>query len=78
MDLSFKGGGGVNQFAAIAINEFMKSGIGAHIDEQNETLHARSEHNAIRLELGRSEAGDEARKSYDLFVPVFWVAAAMQ
>ena len=30
-------------------------------DEQNEKLHARSEHNAIRLELGRSEAGDEAR-----------------
>ena len=36
--MSFKGGGGVNQFAALAIEEYLKRDMYRHIDEQNQSL----------------------------------------
>ena len=36
--MSFKAGGGVNQFAALAVEEYLKRDMYRHIDEQNRTL----------------------------------------
>ena len=35
--LSFKGGGGVNQFAALAVQEYARGNMDGHIEEQNQS-----------------------------------------
>ena len=39
--MSFKGGGGVNQFAALTIEEYLKQDMYQHIDDQNQSLRAK-------------------------------------
>ena len=55
--MSFKGGGGVNQFAALAIEEYLKHNIDQHIREQNESL--RTKRDAMLASLGEN-FGDAA------------------
>ncbi len=58
--MSFKGGGGVNQFAALAVQEFAKGSMDAHIDEQNRAL--RVKRDAMLAALGEN-FGDQAQWS---------------
>ena len=58
--MSFKGGGGVNQFAALAVQEFAKAGMDAHIDDQNQSL--RVKRDAMLAALGEN-FGDQAQWS---------------
>ena len=58
--MSFKGGGGVNQFAALAVQEFAKDGMDPHIDEQNQAL--RVKRDAMLSALGEN-FGDAAQWS---------------
>ena len=58
--MSFKGGGGVNQFAALAVQEFAKGGMDAHIDDQNQSL--RVKRDAMLAALGEN-FGDQAQWS---------------
>ena len=58
--MSFKGGGGVNQFAALAVQEFAKGGMDDHIDEQNQSL--RVKRDAMLSALGEN-FGDQAQWS---------------
>ena len=53
--MSFKAGGGVNQFAALAIEEYMKRDIYRHIDEQNRTLQVKRD--AMLASLGEHFGG---------------------
>jgi len=55
--MSFKGGGGVNQFAALAIEEYLKNHMYEHIDEQNQAL--RVKRDAMLASLGEN-FGDAA------------------
>ena len=55
--LSFKGGGGVNQFAALAIEEYLKHHMYEHIAEQNQAL--RVKRDAMLASLGEN-FGDAA------------------
>ena len=58
--MSFKGGGGVNQFAALAVQEYAKGNMDAHIDEQNQAL--RVKRDAMLAALGEN-FGDQAQWS---------------
>ena len=58
--MSFKGGGGVNQFAALAVQEFAKAGMDDHIDDQNQSL--RVKRDAMLAALGEN-FGDQAQWS---------------
>ena len=58
--MSFKGGGGVNQFAALAVQEFAKEGMAPHIDDQNQSL--RVKRDAMLAALGEN-FGDAAQWS---------------
>lgn len=53
--MSFKGGGGVNQFAALAIEEYLKRDMYQHIDEQNRSLTAKRD--AMLASLGENFGG---------------------
>ena len=55
--MSFKGGGGVNQFAALAIEEYLKHHMYEHIAEQNQAL--RVKRDAMLASLGEN-FGDAA------------------
>ena len=55
--LSFKGGGGVNQFAALTIEEYLKHHMYRHIKEQNQSLRAKRD--AMLASLGEN-FGDAA------------------
>ncbi len=56
--MSFKGGGGVNQFAALAVQEYLKEHMYEHINEQNEAL--RVKRDAMLASLGEN-FGDSAQ-----------------
>ncbi len=58
--MSFKGGGGVNQFAALAVQEYARDNMAAHIDEQNQSL--RVKRDAMLAALGEN-FGDAAQWS---------------
>ena len=58
--MSFKGGGGVNQFAALAVQEYVKGNLDAHIAEQNQALWVKRD--AMLAALGEN-FGDAARWS---------------
>lgn len=58
--MSFKGGGGVNQFAALAVQEFAQGSMDGHIEEQNQSL--RVKRDAMLAALGEN-FGDAARWS---------------
>ena len=58
--MSFKGGGGVNQFAALAVQEYAKGNMDAHIDDQNQSL--RVKRDAMLASLGEN-FGDAAQWS---------------
>ena len=58
--MSFKGGGGVNQFAALAVQEYAKGNMDVHIDEQNQSL--RVKRDAMLAALGEN-FGDQAQWS---------------
>ena len=58
--MSFKGGGGVNQFAALAVQEYAKGNMDIHIDEQNQSL--RVKRDAMLAALGEN-FGDQAQWS---------------
>ncbi len=58
--MSFKGGGGVNQFAALAVQEYAQGSMDAHIDEQNQSL--RVKRDAMLAALGEN-FGDAAQWS---------------
>ena len=53
--MSFKGGGGVNQLAALAIEEYLKRDMYHHIDEQNQSLQAKRD--AMLASLGENFGG---------------------
>ena len=53
--MSFKGGGGVNQFAALALREYLKDNLYQHIDEQNQSL--RVKRDAMLAALGENFGG---------------------
>jgi 2-aminoadipate transaminase len=53
--MSFKAGGGVNQFAALAIDEYLKRDMYRHIDEQNRTLQVKRD--AMLASLGEHFGG---------------------
>ena len=55
--MSFKDGGGVNQFAALATEEYLKRDMYRHIDEQNQSLRAKRD--AMLASLGEN-FGDAA------------------
>ena len=55
--MSFKGGGGVNQFAALAVEEYLQHHMYEHIDEQNQAL--RVKRDAMLASLGEN-FGDAA------------------
>ena len=55
--MSFKGGGGVNQFAGLAIEEYLKHNMHQHIAEQNGALRAKRD--AMLASLGEN-FGDAA------------------
>jgi 2-aminoadipate transaminase len=56
--MSFKGGGGVNQFAALAIEQYLKDNMYEHINQQNQALRAKRD--AMLASLGEN-FGDIAR-----------------
>jgi 2-aminoadipate transaminase len=56
--MSFKGGGGVNQFAALAIEQYLKDNMYEHINQQNQAL--RVKRDAMLASLGEN-FGDAAR-----------------
>ncbi len=56
--MSFKGGGGVNQFAALAVEEYLRNNMYDHINEQNDALRAKRD--AMLAALGEN-FGDSAR-----------------
>jgi 2-aminoadipate transaminase len=58
--MSFKGGGGVNQFAALAVQEYARGSMDAHIEEQNQSL--RVKRDAMLSALGEN-FGDAAQWS---------------
>ena len=58
--LSFKGGGGVNQFAALAVQEYARGNMDGHIEEQNQSL--RVKRDAMLSALGEN-FGDAAQWS---------------
>lgn len=58
--MSFKGGGGVNQFAALAVQEYAAGHMDRHIEEQNQAL--RVKRDAMLAALGEN-FGDAARWS---------------
>jgi len=58
--MSFKGGGGVNQFAALAVQEYARGNMDAHIDDQNQSL--RVKRDAMLASLGEN-FGDAAQWS---------------
>ena len=58
--MSFKSGGGVNQFAALAVQEFAKDSMYSHIQEQNDSL--RVKRDAMLAALGEN-FGDAAQWS---------------
>ena len=58
--MSFKGGGGVNQFAALAVQEFAKDSMYSHIQDQNDSL--RVKRDAMLAALGEN-FGDAAQWS---------------
>ncbi len=53
--MSFKGGGGVNQLAAMAIEEYLRHDMYQHIDEQNQALMAKRD--AMLASLGENFGG---------------------
>ena len=53
--MSFKGGGGVNQFAALAVEEYLRNNMYGHINEQNEALRAKRD--AMLAALGENFGG---------------------
>ena len=53
--MSFKAGGGVNQFAALAIEEYLKRDMYRHIDEQNRSLQIKRD--AMLASLGEHFGG---------------------
>ena len=53
--MSFKAGGGVNQFAALAIEEYLKRDMYRHIDEQNRSLQVKRD--AMLASLGEHFGG---------------------
>ena len=55
--MSYKGGGGVNQFAALAVEEYLKNKMYDHIDEQNQSLKVKRD--AMLASLGEN-FGDAA------------------
>ena len=58
--MSFKGGGGVNQFAALAVQEYAQGNMDVHIEEQNQSL--RVKRDAMLAALGEN-FGDAAQWS---------------
>ena len=58
--MSFKGGGGVNQFAALAVQEYARGNMDGHIEEQNQSL--RVKRDAMLSALGEN-FGDAAQWS---------------
>ena len=56
--MSFKGGGGVNQFAALAVEEYLRNNMYAHINEHNDSLRAKRD--AMLAALGEN-FGNAAR-----------------
>ena len=58
--MSFKGGGGVNQFAALAVQEYARGNMDDHVKEQNQSL--RVKRDAMLAALGEN-FGDAARWS---------------
>ena len=56
--MSFKGGGGVNQFAALAVEEYLRNNMYDHINEHNAAL--REKRDAMLSSLGEN-FGDAAR-----------------
>lgn len=58
--MSFKSGGGVNEFAALAVQEFAGGSMDAHIDDQNRSL--RVKRDAMLSALGEN-FGDQAQWS---------------
>ena len=56
--MSFKGGGGVNQFAALAVEEYSRNEMDQHIDDQNQAL--RVKRDAMLAALGEN-FGDAAK-----------------
>jgi 2-aminoadipate transaminase len=58
--ISFKGGGGVNQFAALAIEQYLKHNMYEHINQQNQAL--RVKRDAMLASLGEN-FGDAAKWS---------------
>ena len=56
--ISFKGGGGVNQFAALAIEQYLKNNMYEHINQQNQALRAKRD--AMLASLGEN-FGDAAK-----------------
>ena len=56
--MSFKGGGGVNQFAALAVEEYLRNNMYDHINEQNDALRAKRD--AMLASLGEN-FGDAAK-----------------
>ncbi len=53
--LSFKAGGGVNQFAALAVDEYVRHHLHEHVDQQNEAL--RVKRDAMLAALGENFGG---------------------
>ncbi|MBM3943433.1 MAG: PLP-dependent aminotransferase family protein [SAR202 cluster bacterium] len=53
--LSFKAGGGVNQFAALAIDEYVRHHLKEHVDDQNQALRAKRD--AMLAALGENFGG---------------------
>ncbi|PKB78588.1 MAG: hypothetical protein BZY88_17640 [SAR202 cluster bacterium Io17-Chloro-G9] len=53
--MSFKGGGGVNQFAALAIEQYLKDNMYQHIEEENRAL--RVKRDAMVASLGENFGG---------------------
>ena len=56
--MSVKGGGGVNQFAALAVEEYLRNNMYDHINEQNDALRAKRD--AMLASLGEN-FGDAAK-----------------
>ena len=53
--LSFKAGGGVNQFAALAVDEYVRHHLHEHVDQQNQAL--RVKRDAMLAALGENFGG---------------------
>ena len=65
---SFKGGGGVNQFAAITIAEYMKRGMDGHIDEHNRSLMAKRDAMLAALGEGFGDAAKWSKPEGGLYI----------